>query len=268
MSIPVNLPPNAIKPALALSLCLYGAVAWGTYQLMHSKQSPDLTQLDLGSATINLDLGQFVEDPVPLPQPEALAPEPEPELVPEPVPEPEPIPEPEPQVTPEPEPAPVAAPVPQVKPKERPLRKEHHHQRTEHRPEQRAERPPRERVAQADHRPKQMERAAAQPTQSGASQRVLILGKDQHPVLLRIKKAIDGNLLYPRKARLMRLEGVAVVQFTYTKERTLRKLRLLKGTGHRELDAAALDSIKRAVYAFPPVDHNFTLRLPIRFELT
>ena len=247
MSIPVTLPPNALKPALALSLCLYGALAWGTYQLMHSKQSPDLTQLDLGSATINLDLGQFVEDPVPLPQPEALAPEPEPEPVPEPVPEPEPIPEPEPQVEPEPEPTPVAAPVPQVKPKER---------------------PPRERVAQADHRPKQMERAAAQPTQSGASQRVLILGKDQHPVLLRIKKAIDGNLLYPRKALLMRLEGVAVVQFTYTKERSLRGLRLLKGTGHRELDAAALDSIKRAVYAFPPVDHNFTLRLPIRFELT
>ena len=268
MSIPVNLPPNAIKPALALSLCLYGTVAWGTYQLMHHKPETNLTALDLGAATIDLDLGQFVADPIDQPQPEPPAPEPKPVSEPKPEPEPEPIPEPEPQVTPEPEPTPVAAPMPQVKPKERPPRKEHHHQRTEHRPEQRAERPPRERVAQADHRPKQMERAAAQPTQSGASQRVLILGKDQHPVLLRIKKAIDGNLLYPRKARLMRLEGVAVVQFTYTKERTLRQLRLLKGTGHRELDAAALDSIKRAVHAFPAVDHNFTLRLPIRFELT
>lgn len=257
MSIPVNMPPNAIKPALALSLCLYGALAWGTYQLMHHKPETNLTALDLGAATIDLDLGQFVADPIDQPQPEPPAPEPEPVSEPE----PEPIPKPEPQVTPEPEPTPVAAPVPQVKPKERPPR-------TEHRPEQRAERPPRERVAQADHRPKQMERTAAQPTQSGASQRVLILGKDQHPVLLRIKKAIDGNLLYPRKARLMRLEGVAVVQFTYTKERSLRGLRLLKGTGHRELDAAALDSIKRAVHTFPAVDHNFTLRLPIRFELT
>lgn len=97
---------------------------------------------------------------------------------------------------------------------------------------------------------------------------MLILGKDQHPVLLRIKKAIDQNLLYPRKARLMRHEGIAVVQFTYTKERKIRGLRLLKGTGYQILDEAALSSIRRAVHNFPQVEHNFTLRLPIRFELT
>lgn len=111
-------------------------------------------------------------------------------------------------------------------------------------------------------------KAAPAPSASGASQRVLILGKDQHPVLLQIKQAIDRNLLYPRKARLMRQEGIAVVQFTYTKERRLRGMRLLKGTGYQVLDEAALSSIRRALTAFPQVEHNFTLRLPIRFELT
>ena len=96
---------------------------------------------------------------------------------------------------------------------------------------------------------------------------MLILGKDQHPVLLRIKRAIDQNLLYPRKARMMRMEGIAVVQFTYTTNRQLHNIRLLKGTGHSVLDQAAIQSIQRAAAAFPKVEHNFTLRLPIRFNL-
>lgn len=237
------MPNTALKPALALTLCLYGALALGAYQLLHSPK-PQITDLSLGNATIDLDLGQFVAAPSPEPAQEPAQeemPPPEPETQHEPVPAPQ-LQTAKPQVKPEPKVQARPEPVTAKK------RKAHHKSR-------------RHEVAKT-----QAKRGGGGP--SGASQRVLILGKDQHPVLLGIKKAIDGNLLYPRKARVMRLEGVAVVQFTYTKERKLRSLRLIKGTGHQLLDEAALSAIKRALSSFPQVSENYTLRLPIRFELT
>lgn len=249
---------TAIKPALGLTLCLYGALALGAYQLM--AHSPSKVQnLSLGSATIDLDLGKFVAEPQAEPAPELPA-KPEPRVEPEPQVDPPVENQVEPQVEPEPQviPQAQARPIPkQVHKKPKPIRKAQHQREAR----------PQDVTRRHEARPNPQAHRAA-PAPSGAAQRVLILGKDQHPILLRIKKAIDQNLLYPRKARLMRHEGIAVVQFTYTKERKIRGLRLLKGTGHQILDEAALSSIRRAVHNFPQVEHNFTLRLPIRFELT
>ncbi len=277
------LPRSAFKPALTLSLCLYGALALGAYQLL-AKPQADVTPLSLGSATIDLDLGQFGEHAVTPPAPEP-APEPEQKITPEsepeptpPKPEPEPEPEPvipEPQVQPQPQEQ-FAPPAPQVKPRERQHRpREARPRHEQHRP-QRHQRPQQQRAN--EHKQQAQTAAPSTATQTttkasspkssaGSANRVLILGKDQHPVLLRIKRAIDQNLLYPRKARMMRMEGIAVVQFTYTTNRQLHNIRLLKGTGHSVLDQAAIQSIQRAAAAFPKVEHNFTLRLPIRFNL-
>ena len=101
-----------------------------------------------------------------------------------------------------------------------------------------------------------------------SSEQVLILGRDQHPVLTQIKKAIDSNLLYPRRARMMREEGAAIVQFTNTRQGQLRRLRLLRSTGSAELDDAAKQTIIRASASFPQVKEDYTLRLPIIFRLT
>lgn len=101
-----------------------------------------------------------------------------------------------------------------------------------------------------------------------SSEQVLILGRDQHPVLPQIKHAIDSNLLYPRRARMMREEGAAIVQFTYTRQGQLSRLRLLRSTGSAELDDAAKQTIIRASASFPQVKEDYTLRLPIIFKLT
>ena len=107
------------------------------------------------------------------------------------------------------------------------------------------------------------------PTRSGpSSEQVLILGRHQHPVLTQIKQAIDSNLLYPHRARMMREEGAAIVQFTYTRQGQLRRLRLLRSTGSAELDDAAKQTIIRASASFPQVKEDYTLRLPIIFKLT
>ena len=267
------LPRSAFKPALALSLCLYGALALGVYQLL-AKPQAEVTPLSLGSAAIDLDLGQFGEHAVTPPAPEP-APEPEPTPPkPEPEPEPEPV-IPEPQIQPQPQEQ-FAPPAPQVKPRERqhrprearPHREHHRPQRHQHSQQQRAiaHKQPAQTAATSSNT-QTAAKATPQKSSAGSANRVLILGKDQHPVLLRIKRAIDQNLLYPRQARMMRMEGIAVVQFTYTTNRQLHNIRLLKGTGHSVLDQAAIQSIQRAAAAFPKVEHNFTLRLPIRFNL-
>ena len=116
---------TVIKPALGLTLCLYGALALGAYQLM--AQSPSKVQnLSLGSATIDLDLGKFVAKP----QAEAARPA-EPEVEPpveppvEPQVEPQVAPQIEPQIEPEPQvlPQAQARPVPKQVHKPKPVRK-------------------------------------------------------------------------------------------------------------------------------------------------
>ena len=269
-------PCTAQAMIISLAICSSGALMYWA----QGHNSPEVTTLDLGAGTISLELSQFSNqaDSAPVDVGTEIAPEPEPEPIPEP--EPKPIPEPEAEPTPEPEPEvvpePTPAPAPVVKPEKKKQvepervhhRREHHEPREHHKPHYRErdhareQHPPHETAAKA---------AAAQnakPTQQrGASAQLMIYGRDQHPVLSKIKSAIDAHLMYPRKARMMRTEGTAVVQFVYTDTRKIKRLRLLKSTGHKELDRAALRSIMVASADFPAVDRSFTLRLPITFEI-
>lgn len=105
-------------------------------------------------------------------------------------------------------------------------------------------------------------------TKAQRSEQVLILGRDSHPVLAKIKQEIDSNLLYPRRARLLKEQGAAIVQFTYTRQGQIQRLRLLRSSGSYELDEAAKQTIIRSSASFPKVNQDFTLRLPIIFRLT
>lgn len=94
----------------------------------------------------------------------------------------------------------------------------------------------------------------------------LVFGQDHNPILLAMKQAIDKNLAYPRKARLMKHQGIAVISFKY-KHRKLLSKKLVKSSGFKILDKAALATIDRASTSFPISDDLLTITIPIEFKL-
>lgn len=262
---------NCTKSAFIITCSLYLSVAAAAFSYYNYNQEP--IKLDLGSPTIALSLEQFGDLTTPAqPLPSETVPEPvqEPEPLPEPEPEPEPQPqpEPEPQIEPQPpvENTAIAPPPPVVK-KERPMDRKRAHNPHRHKHQRKAQnhQARANNIASAN---TQTAQSARPPKQGHASEQVLILGRDQHPVLSKIKQAIDSNLLYPRRARMMREQGAAIVQFTYTKQGQIKRLRLLRATKSQELNDAAIQTIIRASASFPKVNQDFTLRLPIVFKIT
>lgn len=260
---------NCTKSAFIITCSLYLSVAAAAFSYYNYNQEP--IKLDLGSPTIALSLEQFGDlttpaQPLPSESELKLEPAPEPEPLPEP--EPQPQPEPEPQIEPQPpvENTAIAPPPPVVK-KERSMERKRAHNPHRHKHQRKAQ----EHQARANNIASantQAAQSARPPKQGQASEQVLILGRDQHPVLSKIKQAIDSNLLYPRRARMMREQGAAIVQFTYTKQGQIKRLRLLRATKSQELNDAAIQTIIRASASFPKVNQDFTLRLPIVFKLT
>ena len=256
---------NCTKSAFIITCSLYLSVAAAAFSYYNYNQEP--IKLDLGSPTIALSLEQFGDLTTPAqPLPSETVTEPVQE--PEPLPEPQPEPEPEPQIEPQPpvENTAIAPPPPVVK-KERPIERKRAHNPHRHKHHRKAQ----EHQARANSIASantQTAQSARPPKQGHASEQVLILGRDQHPVLSKIKQAIDSNLLYPRRARMMREQGAAIVQFTYTKQGQIKRLRLLRASKSQELNDAAIQTIIRASASFPKVNQDFTLRLPIVFMLT
>ena len=252
---------NCTKSAFIITCSLYLSVAAAAFSYYNYNQEP--IKLDLGSPTIALSLEQFGELTTPA-QPLPT----EPVQEPEPLPEPQPEPEPEPQIEPQPpvENTAIAPPPPVVK-KERSMERKRAHNPHRHKHQRKAQnhQAKANNIASAN---TQAAQSARPPKQGQASEQVLILGRDQHPVLSKIKQAIDSNLLYPRRARMMREQGAAIVQFTYTKQGQIKRLRLLRATKSQELNDAAIQTIIRASASFPKVNQDFTLRLPIVFMLT
>lgn len=93
------------------------------------------------------------------------------------------------------------------------------------------------------------------------------LGKDEHPFLKAVKKAIDSNISYPRQARKMRMEGEVLVEFLWTKHRILKDLKVRKSSGYPLLDKNALQTIQRASLDFPQYHNDAQLQIPIVFVL-
>ena len=256
---------NCTKSAFIITCSLYLSVAAAAFSYYNYNYNQEPIKLDLGSPTIALSLEQFGDLTTPA-QPLPTEPVQEPEPLPEP--EPQPQPEPEPQIEPQPpvENTAIAPPPPVVK-KERTMERKRAHNPHRHKHQRKAQ----EHQARANNIASantQAAQSARPPKQGQASEQVLILGRDQHPVLSKIKQAIDSNLLYPRRARMMREQGAAIVQFTYTKQGQIKRLRLLRATKSQELNDAAIQTIIRASASFPKVNQDFTLRLPIVFMLT
>lgn len=268
-------PQPATRKAFLAATLIYGAIVAGFWASTLIK--PEVMQLEVGGATYSIGLEQFVAAPAPqatvTPEPEAMVqPEPEPVVQPEPEPvvqpEPEPVVEKQPEPVVEKQPEPVVEKKPEPKPEPTPpVVKKEVKAVKEVKPQPKPQ--PQKAVAAPAPQPTQATKTASQATGTPQANRpqVMVYGRDNHPVLAQIKGAIDGALVYPRKAQMMRAEGVAVVQFTYTTAGGIKRLKLLKSTGNRDLDKAALLTIKRAAGNFPRVEQNFTLRLPISFEI-
>lgn len=109
--------------------------------------------------------------------------------------------------------------------------------------------------------------AGAQTASDAGGISTLVYGKTDDPFLARVKRAVESVLHYPRKARVMRLQGVTVVQFVIAADGSLTELELFETSPHGILDKAALRAVKEAQGAWGSPAKTVRLRFPIRFEL-
>jgi len=93
---------------------------------------------------------------------------------------------------------------------------------------------------------------------------------DDYLAIVRIK--IEQHKKYPPLARIKQNEGRVVVRFVITLEGRAKKIQVIKSSGYKSLDEAALKAIKTAAPFPKPPSHLFKrtipIELPIIFKLT
>ncbi|MCG7864520.1 MAG: energy transducer TonB [Candidatus Thiodiazotropha endolucinida] len=164
---------------------------------------------------------EMFQPPPPPPEPEA-EPEPEPIQEPEPVVELEPEPEPEPEVVEPPPPPPKPKPVPKPKPMPE--------------PKPRPKPPP---VEQPIEPLKQTPLPVAPAVDMGLIRRL----EEEYKAALR--KAIENNKGYPRRAVRLRQEGEVLVGFTVRRDGVIGALRIVESSGSKLLDTAARRAVEK-----------------------
>lgn len=87
-------------------------------------------------------------------------------------------------------------------------------------------------------------------------------------LLKEIKSAIDEALIYPRQARKMRMSGEVLVEFTWTKEKKLENLKILKPSKYDFLNKSALEIIRVASKKFPQYEKTFHIKIPLVYKLS
>ena len=95
----------------------------------------------------------------------------------------------------------------------------------------------------------------------------LVYGEVDDPFLSEVKSAVEASLHYPRKVRMFRIEGTAVVQFIVNPRGRLTELRIFKSAGHPMLDKAALRAVADAESRWSQPKGTVRLRVPIQFQL-
>ncbi|MBZ7934344.1 energy transducer TonB [Campylobacter sp. LH-2024] len=95
----------------------------------------------------------------------------------------------------------------------------------------------------------------------------LIQGKDKHPLLEEIQKAIQKAQNYPRQAQRMGIQGIVKVEFLWKKNKTLAELKIVQSSGYTLLDKNALESIRKASVNFPYYKNDLRIILPIIYSL-
>jgi len=89
--------------------------------------------------------------------------------------------------------------------------------------------------------------------------------------LMNIRKKIEANKIYPDIARKMGIEGAAEIEFTLNQNGSLKGIKILKTSGSKILDNAAINAVKSAL-PLPPIPaklkmHRITVKLLLVFKL-
>ena len=180
-------------------------------------------------------------------------PEPEPEVKPEPKPEVKPEPKLEPKKVvekkPRPQPKKEKPKEPVRKPAEKPVEKT---------PEPAAQ-------AAASSTPAPNAGGAVAKADNGIS--TLVYGEVQDPFLSEVKRLIEKSLVYPKKARVMRMTGRTSVQFVVAKDGSLSELSIFESSGEKILDKAAAKAVRTASKQWSAPERIVRLRVPVVFAM-
>lgn len=80
-----------------------------------------------------------------------------------------------------------------------------------------------------------------------------------------IKKHIQNNVKYSKKAKRMNIQGSVLVEFSLSKEGEITYIKAL--SGHRLLKKSTIKAIYKAASFFPKVTKNITIKVPIEYKL-
>ncbi|GAA7231118.1 energy transducer TonB [Helicobacter pylori] len=106
----------------------------------------------------------------------------------------------------------------------------------------------------------------AQQTSQASFHQSVFLTSDSE-LLKEVKSAIDETLIYPRQAKKMRMSGEVLVEFTWTKDKKLENLKILKPSKYDFLNKSALETIHIASKKFPQYEKTFHIRIPLIYKL-
>ncbi|EAH8851070.1 TonB family protein [Campylobacter lari] len=90
---------------------------------------------------------------------------------------------------------------------------------------------------------------------------------NNNELLKEVKQAIDEALIYPRQAKKMRMSGKILVEFTWTKDKNLLNLKILKPSKYKLLNDSALETIRIASKNFPQYEKTFHIRIPLIYKI-
>jgi protein TonB len=204
----------------------------------------------------------------PEPQPKSKPePVPEPEAKPEPSPVPEPEPEPKPQPRPEPKPEPAPKPKPKPEPRPKPQRESSPPASESTSTAARAENA-RPAGGQDENNTPAQAAQAAENSQEGSTGSVSDTPADYRSEL---SAALQRHKNYPRRARRLRQEGTVLLYFVMDRSGRVLDWEIRESSGHKLLDEAVRDMIRKAnpLPALPDSVsmQRLALTVPIRFQL-
>lgn len=205
-------------------------------------------------------------EPDPVPQPQAK-PEPTPTPTPVPAPEPEPKPKPKPKKQPKPEPRPAPEPEPKPKPRPEPRKKTRPAPSQPTRSAQRADNAKPAGGKDRASAPAQGAQAEKQ-TRDGATAQVSDTPANYQGQL---GAWLQRYKQYPRRARRLRQEGTVVLYFVMDRDGHVLKWDIRQSSGHKLLDDAVRDMIRKAdpLPALPSSmsEQRLEVTVPVRFQL-
>ena len=87
---------------------------------------------------------------------------------------------------------------------------------------------------------------------------------DEH--LQKIVQLIQKNVIYPKRARKLNIQGKVFVLFKILTNGEIEELKAI--SGHRLLIKSAIKAIEEASKEFPKVEKEITIKVPIQYTLT